>query len=163
MSPRTPLLLNLVILLVNFVLLCANAASDDRMFRAARRSAAAPVPWRRLVTAVPESPPGSHPPHANRATPGAIGPIPHTRLLKFLAVADGGNELSPAQRAAVVDALESCCRSLRSASQAWLRAVEDPRAARERIVRDVTDRLRAAQLPDEALARLVRVVVASAG
>jgi len=162
MSPRTPLLLNLVILLVNFVLLVAHAASEDRVFRAARQSAAAPAPWRRLVHR-PVATPGFDGSDTNRATGGAIGPIPHTRLLKFLSVADDADELSPAQREAVVDALEACCRSLRSASAAWLRETENPRTARERIVRDVAARLRAAELPDDALARLVRVVVASAG
>jgi hypothetical protein len=39
----------------------------------------------------------------------------------------------------------------------------DPRLVRDRIEREVADRLRSAQIRDGALARLVRVVVASAG
>jgi len=161
MSPRVPLLLNLLILVVNFVLLCAHADSDARVLRATTRAAEIPL-FRPRWTPVSAS--GAV---ANRDTTpgarGAIGPIPHTRLLKFLARLDGSAELSGPQREAVYDALAHCCEALPRAARSVRSGRGDPRVARDRIEREVADRLRSARIRDEELARLVRVVVASAG
>jgi len=95
MSPRIPLLLNLLVLVVNFVLVCAIAENDDRALRVTTRAAAAPLPAPVLRPAPPP----------NRANDGAIGPVPHTRLLKFLARLDGAADFSRPQREAVYDAM----------------------------------------------------------
>jgi len=147
MSPRIPLLLNLLVLVVNFVLVCAIAENDAR-------AAAAPLPAPVLRPAPPP----------NRANDGAIGPVPHTRLLKFLARLDGAADFSRPQHEAVYDALAHCCAAMPRAAEGVRRTRGDPRAARARIEAEVAARLRAAEFRDDAVvARLVRVVVASAG
>jgi len=156
MSPRVACLLNLLILIVNFVLVCVHTETDVRVLRAATRAAAAPIPWR-----VSER----RPDRANGdARAGAIGPIPHTRLLKFLALLEGAEALSAPQREAVYEALAHCCEELPRAAELVRASGGDPRAVRERVEHEVADRLRAAAIADDAIvARLVRVVVASAG
>ena len=157
MSPRIPLLLNVLILIVNFVLVCVLAENDGRALRATARAAAAPIPMPVFRPEVRSAPP------ANRASRDAIGPIPHTRLLKFLARLDGAGDFSRPQREAVYDALAHCCAAMPRAAEGVRRSRGDPRLARERIEREVAARLRAAAFRDDAVARLVRVVVASAG
>ncbi|MHC4939324.1 MAG: hypothetical protein ACYTHK_10175 [Planctomycetota bacterium] len=148
MSPRLACLLNLLVLLVNFALVCAHSENAVRVLRATTRAAAAPLPrW---------SPP------PNRDTPDGIGAVPHTRLLKFLALLD--TELPAPQREAVFAALEHCCVELPRAAALVRASGGDPRVARTRIEHEVADRLRGAAIADdETLARLVRIVVSSAG
>ena len=152
MSPRSVCLLNLLILVVNFVLVCVHSDTEVRVLRATTRAAAAPVVRVRPVG------------REYRDSADAIGPIPHTRLLKFLALLDGALDLSAAQREAVYEALAHCCEALPRAAESVRSSGGDARAARDRVEREVGALLRAAAIEDDAtVARLVRVVVASAG
>ena len=176
MAPKTTLVLNLLILIVNFVLICVHSEAEVRVLRIATRAPAAQpiLRWRPRDPDFPDS--------ASRANrdrvfrdgpvrdrpirdrPGAIGPVPHTRLLKFLSHLDGVDELSRPQRDAIYAALEHCCSAFPAGAELVRVSRSDPRAVREQVERQVADRLRAADIRDDAqLARLVRVVVASAG
>jgi len=105
------------------------------------------------------------------AIPGAIGQLSHIRLLKYLARVDGLEELSAAQLEAVYGALEDCCRLLvqagrgvRAAPAGGADTRRSAAATRSRVEDTVERRLREAAIPEgELLARLVRVVVSSAG
>jgi len=184
-NPRLPLLLNLVVLIVTVIVVVAHSDSQERVLRATTRMAcevtAAPSPWFRGVADPREAadPRGDETRIGGVAIDGAIrggiGQVSHIRLLKYLARVDGLEELSPSQLDAVYEALENCCRVLvvagggvrersvnRSLGGAGARRSAEE--ARDRAQREVESRLRAAAIPDgELLARLVRVVVSSAG
>ena len=187
MNPRLPLLLNLVVLIVTVVVVVAHSDSQERVLRATTRMAcevtAAPSPWYR--DSVTQSGAGTQARAVsgggaingaiNGAIRGGIGQVSHIRLLKYLARVDGLEQLSPSQLDAVYEALEHCCRVLVEAgggvrersvnrSLGGAGARRSAEAARDRAEREVESRLRAAAIPDgELLARLVRVVVSSAG
>jgi len=174
--PRVPLLLNLAILVVNFILIVAHTDSQERVLRATTRMACeSPVPgWLRSretdsLDYRDES--SSTAAGMSDAEAGAIGQVPHARLLKYLSRVRGLDTLSSAQLDAVYAALEHTCRALldagkrvRSTPRGGAAARRSATEARERIEREVADRLRGAQIQDDRLlARLVRVVVSSAG
>lgn len=175
--PRVPLLLNLAILVVNFILIVAHTDSQERVLRATTRMACetpAPRYWRsrELGWEDDDSVASSSKSDRNRdAMAGTIGQVPHARLLKYLSRVQGLDALSSAQLDAVYSALEHTCRALleagervRSTPRGGAAARRTAAEARERIEREVTDRLRGAQIQDDRLlARLVRVVVSSAG
>ncbi|MHC4955736.1 MAG: hypothetical protein ACYTGZ_17935 [Planctomycetota bacterium] len=171
MRPRLVLLLNVAVLIVNFVLVIAASDSQERVLRATTRMAcecpALPSPY--LRTEAPDSTAADRPERG--AIGGAIGQVPHIRLLKYLSRVDGLDSLSGKQLNAVYSALEHCCRALveagdrvRRAPTGGAAARRSAEAARERVEQEVADRLRAAEIQDRGLvARLVRVVVSSAG
>ena len=175
--PRVPLLLNLAILVVNFILIVAHTDSQERVLRATTRMACEmPAPGyvrsRELGWEDDGSVASSSKSDRNRdAMAGTIGQVPHARLLKYLARVQGLDTLSSAQLDAVYSALEHTCRALleagervRSTPRGGAAACRTAAEARERIEREVADRLRGAQIQDDRLlARLVRVVVSSAG
>jgi len=186
-----PLLLNLAILVVNFILIVAHTDSQERVLRATTRMACetpAPRYWRsrgesprsrgesprsrELGWEDDDSVASSSKSDRNRdAMAGTIGQVPHARLLKYLSRVQGLDALSSAQLDAVYSALEHTCRALleagervRSTPRGGAAARRTAAEARERIEREVTDRLRGAKIQDDRLlARLVRVVVSSAG
>ena len=190
---RFMVLLNLAVLVVNFVLVVAHSDTQERVLRATTRMACdSPAPpWlrarafadlsrreasgrrgaldaRRVADAGGRT--GAQG-GAQHSLGGAIGQVPHARLLKYLARVEGLDALSSPQLDAVYGALEHTCRALLQASERVRRrkhggagARRSAEQARERIEQDVANRLRQAQIQDDQLlARLVRVVVSSAG
>ena len=154
MSPRSAVLLNLAILLVNFLLVCVHSEAEGRVLRVATRMPAArPIlRWR---------PAPSEP---DRDTDVANAPVPHTRLLKYLARLDEFDELTSDQREALYTALDHCCDEFAEGVELVRRSHSEPRVVHDRVRASVAARLRAVDIDDdERLARLVRVVVASAG
>ena len=179
MNPRLPLLLNLVVLIVTVVVVVAHSDSQERVLRATTRMAcevtAAPSLWYRHAADQRRAADQERDEAVDGAIRGGIGQVSHIRLLKYLARVDGLEELSPSQLDAVYEALENCCRVLVEAgggvrersvnrSLGGAGARRSAEEARDRAEREVESRLRAAAIPDgELLARLVRVVVSSAG
>ena len=178
MNPRLPLLLNLIVLIVTVVVVVAHTESQDRVLRVTTRMACEsppPLRWPVRQDAQAGDPEGGDRAEEAGASPGAIsgaiGQLSHIRLLKYLARVDGIDQLSADQLEAVYAALEECChalveaeRSVRTVSGGGAGARRAAAAARSRVEDAVAHRLRAADVPDGALlARLVRVVVSSAG
>lgn len=149
---RITLLLNLAILVVNFVLAYGATETQVRVLRTTARTA----------LATPVVPPRLGPPPERR-----LGAVPLARFVKYLARLDRSQQLAPHQVSALYRALEDCAAEL-SRGGRRLRTVRDDgdraRKLVERVQRQVAATLKAADVPEgETLARLVRVVMASAG
>lgn len=145
---RVVLLLNLAILVSNFVVSLGATETQVRLVRTTARAAfdgpvAAPAP-------------------------GARGPA--TRLVKYLGRLERLADLTPRQVRALCLALDDCSDELAQGGEALRRGLRGAHAQRllgdlrARVERKVESTLRAADVADgELLARLVRIVVASAG
>lgn len=159
----TLLLLNVAVLAVNFALSLGATDTQAKVLRTtARLGCGAPVV---AVRAAPAPAPAPAPP-LHPAAPDA----PTARLVKFLARAEELDGLSPRQVEAVRQAAVGCRRALARSAAALRGAVDGARARRAlgdveaRVRREVAAALRAARVPEgEVLARLVRIVMASAG
>jgi len=171
-NSQLTLLLNLAVLIVTVIVVVAHADSQERVLRATTRMVCdSPLPRDVVDRYAQEATLARQRGAADGAIGGAIGQVSHIRLLKYLSRVDGLEALSPGQLEAVYEALEDCCRVLveagvrvRRTSTSGARARSSAEAARERAEQQVTRRLRAAAIPEgELLARLVRVVVSSAG
>ena len=161
MNHRVILLLNLAVLVVNFFVSLGATETQARVLRTTARVAFSQP----LVL-----PPRPHPAPAAPA-PTVREPSPMARLVKFLARSEELDRLTPAQ----VDALylaHDYCRQELEAEGDKLRGAAYGGAhtrrllgdLRARVRRNVEDTFRAAEVSDrEVLARLVRVVLASAG
>jgi hypothetical protein len=153
---RVTLLLNLAILVVNFALACGATETQVRVLRSTARTLATPsVPSRLGLRRL-------GPPPERR-----LGAVPLARFVKYLARLDGTQRLTPPQVAALYRALEDCAAELTRGGRR-LRVVRDDgdhaRRLVERLERRIAATLKAADVPEgETLARLVRVVMASAG
>lgn len=148
---RVMLLLNLAVLVVNFALTCGATETQVRVLRSTARTLATPSTLRRLG-----------PPPERR-----LGAVPLARFVKYLARLDRRQQLTPPQVAALYRALEDCAAELTRGGRR-LRVVRDDGDHARRLVERVQQRiaatLKAADVPEgETLARLVRVVMASAG
>ena len=148
---RVTLLLNLAILVVNFALACGATETQVRVLRSTARTLATPSVPRWLG-----------PPPERR-----LGAVPLARFVKYLARLDRTQRLTPPQVAALYRALEDCAAELTRGGRR-LRVVRDDgdhaRRLVERLERRIAATLKAADVPEgETLARLVRVVMASAG
>jgi len=167
MSPRVSLLLNLLILVVHFVLIVAQTETEGRFLRAVARAHAIPASFPRVF------PRPSQDVSSGEADRGAIGvganvAISHARLAKYLARTAHERsrlaELSPDQRDAVFEALAQCGRDYAAAAMRWRNDPDRWRAEYDTVERAVAERLRSAAIQDKTtLARLVRIVVSSAG
>ena len=162
MNHRVILLLNLAVLVVNFfVSLGATEAQTQVLRTTARVAFSQPLVPRACL----------HPAAAAAPAPTVREPSPMARLVKFLARSEELDRLTPAQ----VDALylaHDYCRHELEAEGGKLRGAAYGGAhtrrllgdLRARVRRNVEDTFRAAEVSDrEVLARLVRVVLASAG
>jgi len=154
MGSKITLLLNVAVLVTNFVVCLGATETQVQVARAAVRTVCA-------VPCAPRIPP----------PPAAPPPAAGARLVKCLARLDGLDRLTPAQVEALFLAHDHCRRELAAGGERLLAAAHDGararahvEALRARVSRDVAATLKAAQVPDgELLARLVRVVMASAG
>ena len=154
MRHNVPLVLNAAILLVNFAVSLGSTDTQIQIARAAVRTVAEPAP-------------APAPPAAPVEDPRA----PAVRLVKYLARLRGLETLSPDQIEALRLAHDYCWQELTSGGEQLRGADYD--GARTRIVlselrarvsRNVEATLKAANVPEgELLARLVRIVMASAG
>ena len=143
------LLLNLAILVVNFIVACGASETQVRVMRTTARIAHAmpivPRPVRELRD------------------------VPQTRLLKYLDRLPELERLTQAQVEALHESLDYCCAVL-AQEGAELRALDGAgvRAGlgglNDRLRENVTASLRAARIEDPGLLRqLVRIVVSSTG
>jgi hypothetical protein len=172
MSPHVSLLLNLLILVVHFVLIAAQTETDGRFMRAAVQAHAIPAAFPRVFPNVSArvfaAGDGRESNGRGANGRGANVAISHARLAKYLARTGPGRSdlaaLSPEQRVAVFEALAQCGRDYAAAASHWRDDPDGWRAEFETAEHAVAKRLRSAAIEDEAtLARLVRIVVSSAG
>lgn len=171
MSPRSSVLLNLLILVVHFVLIAAQTETEGRFMRATMRVHAIPavrLPALSGVALPVRVRSDDSVLSRSQAAGGAIGTISHARLAKYLARLEqersGSIALTAAQRDAVFEALAQCGRDYAAAAARWRSDPAKWRAKYETVEHTVMQRLRSAAIRDEAkLARLVRIVVSSAG
>lgn len=151
MRNRVILLLNLAVLVVNFIVSLGATEAQTQVLRTTARVAFS-QPLVRETTTVPQ-------------------PAPTARLVRFLARAEELDRLTPAQVDALYDAHDYCRHELERrggelrggayGGARTRRLLEDVRA---QVRRRVEDTFRAAEVSDrELLAWLVRVVLASAG
>ena len=159
MNHRVILLLNLAVLVVNFFVSLGATEAQTQVLRTTAR-----VAFSQPLVPRPR-------PHPVPAAPTVREPSPMARLVKFLARSEELDRLTPAQ----VDALylaHDYCRHELEAEGGKLRGAAYGGAhtrrllgdLRARVRRNVEDTFRAAEVSDrEVLARLVRVVLASAG
>jgi hypothetical protein len=155
---KSVLLVNLAVLVVNFVVAWSTTDSHVCVLRTSARVAhSAPL----LAPAAPEV----------RAREEEAASVPRTRLLKYLARLEEIDRLSPQQVAALCRAFEAACEGLSDPDAlARVRGLGGPAASRlvagmdDRIRRQVSETLRAADVPEgELLQKLVRIVLSSAG
>lgn len=156
MKHRVILLLNLAVLVVNFLVSLGATETQTRVLRTTAR----------VAFSQPLVPPVSPLPGSTASRSG-----PTARLVKFLARAEELDRLTPAQVDALYDAHDYCRHELEQVGEelrgaafggARMRRLLGDLSARVR--RQVEDTFRAAEVSDrELLARLVRVVLASAG
>ena len=161
MKSNLVLLLNLAVLVVNFVVAVGVSESQNRTLRATARVAYAAPPSRLPAPSMRLSkPPGSE-----------AGPVPRARLVKYLGKLRQIDRLSAGQIAALHGGLLDSVRVLDEMGGQLARPAHDGAAVREligsgqrRIRHRVSERLRRAALPeDELFDQLVRIVISSAG
>jgi hypothetical protein len=160
MKSNVVLLLNLAVLVVNFVVAVGVSESQNRTLRATARVAYASPPARRPAPEIPRV-----------ARAPDVGPVPRARLVKYLGKLRRIDRLSAAQIAAVHGGLADSVRVLDELGGQLARPARDGAAAREligsgqqRIRHRVAERLRRAALPeDDFFDQLVRIVISSAG
>ncbi|MHC4666963.1 MAG: hypothetical protein ACYTFD_01035 [Planctomycetota bacterium] len=160
MKHRVTLLLNLAVLVVNFFVALGVTETQVRVLRTTARVAYSEP----LVPVRPERVPAPVP--APSAPAGG-----DARLVKFLGRLEELDRLSPRQVDALYRAHDRCRREfarggvrLRAAEASGARARRFLGDLRARVRREVENTLRAAEVPEgEVLARLVRIVLASAG
>jgi len=161
MHDKVILLLNLAVLVTNFFVSLGATETQARVLRTTARVAySEPIPPR-----PPRAEPAPAPP-----PPRPDAGVPTVRLVKFLARVDELDRLTSSQVEALFRATRDCNATLARGGEA-LRGRADGSRARAllgdmqaRVRRRVASRLRAADVPEgDLLARLVRIVVASAG
>ena len=158
MNHRVILLLNLAVLVVNFFVSLGATEAQTRVLRTTARVAFSQP----LVLPARPRP---------RPAPAAREPSPMARLVKFLARSEELDRLTPAQVDALYLAHDYCRHELeeggvklRGAAYGGAQTRRLLGDLRARVRRNVEDTFRAAEVSDrEVLARLVRVVLASAG
>jgi hypothetical protein len=161
MRHRVILLLNLAVLVVNFFVSLGATETQTRVLRTTAR----------VAFSQPLVPPTRPPPAAPPPAPIARESFPMARLVKFLARSQELDRLTAAQVDALYDAHDYCRHELeeggvrlRGAACGGARTRRLLGDLRARVRRNVEDTFRAAEVSDrELLARLVRVVLASAG
>ena len=159
MKHRVILLLNLAVLVVNFFVSLGATETQAQVLRTTAR-----VAFSQPLVLPPR-------PHAAPPASTAREPSPMARLVKFLARSEELDRLTAAQVDALYDAHEYCRHELeeggvklRGAAYGGARTRRLMGDLRARVRRNVEDTFRAAEVSDrELLARLVRVVLASAG
>ncbi|MHC4134915.1 MAG: hypothetical protein ACYTDU_15485 [Planctomycetota bacterium] len=162
MNHRVILLLNLAVLVVNFFVSLGATETQTRVLRTTARVAFSQP----LVPPMPRPRPAPMAP-----APTAREPSPMARLVKFLARSEELDRLTPAQVDALYLAHDHCRHELeeggvrlRGAAYGGAHTRRLLGDLRARVRRNVEDTFRAAEVSDrEVLARLVRVVLASAG
>jgi len=161
MNHRVILLLNLAVLVVNFFVSLKATETQAYVLRTTARVAfSQPLVLPPRPLPAPRTPP-----------PAAREPSPTARLVKFLARSEELDRLTPAQVDAVFFAHDYCRHELEEGGGKLRGAAHggaDTRRLlgdlRARVSRNIEDTFRAAEVSDrEVLARLVRVVLASAG
>lgn len=161
MQQRVILLLNLAVLVVNFFVSLGATETQAHVLRTTARVAfSQPLVPRRVPVPETAAPP-----------PAAPEPAPTARLVKFLARSEELDRLTPAQVDALYVAHDHCRQALeegggrlRGAAYGGARTRRLLGDLRARVRRNIEDMFRAAEVSDrELLARLVRVVLASAG
>jgi hypothetical protein len=159
MKHRVILLPNLAVLVVNFFVSLGATETQAQVLRTTAR-----VAFSQPLVLPPR-------PHAAPPASTAREPSPMARLVKFLARSEELDRLTVAQVDALFDAHEYCRHELeeggvklRGAAYGGARTRRLMGDLRARVRRNVEDTFRAAEVSDrELLARLVRVVLASAG
>ncbi|MHC4974499.1 MAG: hypothetical protein ACYTG3_19465 [Planctomycetota bacterium] len=162
MNHRVILLLNLAVLVVNFFVSLGATEAQTQVLRTTARVAFSQP----LVPPTPRPAPAPLPPASIHHDPS-----PTARLVKFLARSEELNRLTAAQVDALFGAHDYCRAELeeggsklRGAAYGGARTRRLLGDLRARVRRNVEDTFRAADVSDrELLARLVRVVLASAG
>ena len=160
MKHRVILLLNLAVLVVNFFVSLGATETQTQVLRTTARVAFSQP----LV-------PRSRPPAPLPPGPVSLDPSPTARLVKFLARSEELDRLTAAQVDALFGAHDYCRAELeeggvklRGAAYGGARTRRLLGDLRARVRKSVEDTFRAADVSDrELLARLVRVVLASAG
>jgi len=161
MNHRVILLLNLAVLVVNFFVSLGATETQAQVLRTTAR-----VAFSQPLVLPPRPLPAPKAP-----APAAREPSPTARLVKFLARSEELDRLTPAQVDALFLAHDYCRHELEEGGGKLRGATyggADTRRLlgdlRARVRRNVEDSFRAAEVSDrEVLARLVRVVLASAG
>jgi len=161
MKHRVILLLNLAVLVVNFFVSLGATETQTQVLRTTAR-----VAFSQPLVLPPRPRPASLPP-----APAAREPSPMARLVKFLARSEELDRLTAAQVDALFVAHDHCRQELeegggklRGTAYGGAHARRLLGDLRARVRRNVEDTFRAAEVSDrELLARLVRVVLASAG
>lgn len=156
MKHRVILLLNLAVLVVNFIVSLGATETQARVLRTTAR-----VAFSQPLVPLPST----------ASAPTEPQPTPTARLVKFLARAEELDRLTPAQVDALYDAHDYCRQELerrgvelRGGAYGGARTRRLLADLRTRVRRQIEDTFRAAEVSDrELLAGLVRVVLASAG
>jgi len=169
MKSNLILLMNLAILVVNFVVAVGASESQNRTLRATARAAYA-LPPARSVAPTPVREGRGERDEPGRADP-AVGRVPRARLVKYLGRLRQIDRLSAGQIAALHGGLADSCRVLDELGGQLAATAHDGvvvrdliGSGRQRLRQRVTERLRRASVPDgELLDQLVRIVVSSAG